>query len=436
MNPIDIGVFAFTALAILILIGMHVSTALLTVAFFGTWYMRGDVDMAGTMLGLAATDAVAMYEFGVIPLFVLMGMVAMISGIGKDAYEAAHLKLRNVRGGLAYATVVANALFAAIIGVSIAAAVLFTKLAVPEMQQRGYPPRLAVGVVAASSLLGMLIPPSLLLVVYGIVTETSIGSLYQAALGPGFLLIIAYGVVIYMWARHSPGSHEAAAAKLDEASTRLTPDMLKRILPMPILIAVVLGGIYTGVFTATESAAVGAAGVFILALSRRTMSWGMFKKVLIETGNISASLILIIAAASMFSRFVAISGIPTSIGNWVVQAELGLMQILLVYVGILLLLGLVVDSTSAILITTPLFVMVFQSLGGDLVWIGLVTVLAVEIGMLTPPMGLAVFVVKASLADQRMPLRDVFMGAFPFVIAGLIVLALIISFPIFTKTWF
>jgi C4-dicarboxylate transporter, DctM subunit len=428
MTPLEVGIASFVVLALMIYFGVHVSTALLMTAFFGTWYLRGDASAAGTMLGIAATDAVTTYEFGVIPLFVLMGMLAMVSGIGRDSYLVAHRGLKRVPGGLAYATVAGNAIFASIIGVSIAAAVLFTKLAVPEMLKRGYHPRVAVGVVAGSSLLGMLIPPSILMVVYAILTEVSIGDMYAAGVIPGLLLASAYCVVIFVRARLNPqlfGQRESVSSEADLGAMSL----LMRVLPIIALVIAVLGGLYGGVFTATEAAAVGAAGTLIIALARRSLTAKTFWKLLVDTGYVTASLILIIAAASMFSRFLAMSGLPSYLSNAVVDAHLSLGLILVVYVGIVFLLGCVLDSTSIILIMVPLFSVIFKDLGANMVWIGIITVIAVEVGLLTPPLGMSVFVVKASLEDRSITLRDVFMGALPFAAAAAATVLLIALFP-------
>jgi tripartite ATP-independent transporter DctM subunit len=204
MTPLAIGIAGFGALTLLIVAGMHISTALLLVAFVGTALIRDDWDLAGSMLGQAATDAVTEYEFGTVPLFVLMGFLAMVGGVGRDAYAVAHRLLHRVPGGLGHATVAGNALFAAITGISVASAALFTRLAVPEMLARGWRPRLAVGIVAGSSMLGMLIPPSLLMIVYAVLTETSVGDIYTAGIVPGLILTAAFMGAIWLIAKWRP----------------------------------------------------------------------------------------------------------------------------------------------------------------------------------------------------------------------------------------
>jgi C4-dicarboxylate transporter, DctM subunit len=431
VTPLDIGLIGFVALTLLIYSGVHISTALLAVTFFGTWMIRGDVDSAGRLLALAATDAVADYEFGTVPLFVLMGFLVMVAGVGRDAYAVAHRALRSVPGGLAQATVIGNAIFSAITGITVAAVVLFTKIAVPEMLARGYHPRLAVGVVAGSAMLGMLIPPSVLMIVYAVITEISIGDIYTAGILPGIVLTLAFCGAIYLIARLRPdwtgpktgGGHALGGER----------SAVAQLLPIVALVGLVLGGMYGGVFTATEAGAVGAAGALVIAIVRRALSFRTFVSLLTDTGYVTASLILIIASAIMFSRFLAISGLPSALSDWVTRMEFGLLLVTVVYVLLVLALGTALDSTSTILIAVPVFAPILKGLGGDLVWIGVVTMIAVEIGLITPPLGMSPFVVKSSLAQHQwgrhISLADIYWGASPFAVAALAVVALIIFFP-------
>jgi tripartite ATP-independent transporter DctM subunit len=383
---------------------MHISTALLLVAFVGTALVRGDWDIAGTMLGQAATDSIAEYEFGTVPLFVLMGFFVMVAGVGRDAYLVAHRMLHRVPGGLGQATVVGNAIFSAITGITVAAVVLFTKIAVPEMLKRGYHPRLAVGIVAGSAMLGMLIPPSVLMIIYSVIADISIGDIYNAGLIPGIILSVAFMGTIYVIARLKPewvGSNstpEVAAESMRHLGSQLAPILF--------LVALVLGGMYFGLFTATEAGAVGAAGALVVALVRRSLTLRVFWNVLIDTGYVTASLILIIASAAMFSRFLAMSGLPGYLGDWVTQQQYTLLTVMIVYILILLVLGTALDSTSTLLIAVPVFAPIFKMLGGDLVWVGIITMIAIEVGLITPPLGMS-----------------------PFVVAALAVIAAIVAFP-------
>jgi C4-dicarboxylate transporter DctM subunit len=427
MSGIQIGVCAFVLLTVLIYLGMQISTALLLIAFVGTWAVRGDATLAADMLALAATDAVADYDFGVIPLFVLMGFLVMISGVGKDSYLLAHHMFRRIPGGLGQATVVGNAIFSAITGVSVAAVVLFTKLAVPEMIERGYSKRFAVGVVAGSAMLGMLIPPSVLMIVYAVLTEVSIGDLFIAGIIPGILLSAAFCGTIWFMAWRNPSQFGAAMPHDDQGPS--WREIANQAIPVTLLILVVLGGMYMGVFTATEGGAVGAAAALVVAWWRKALDWRTFWKLLIDTGYVTASLILIVSAANMFSRFLAISGVPSALSNWIGEMHLGVWAVMFVYVLVLLFLGTALDSASTVLISVPLFAPLFKDLGADLVWIGIITMIATEIGLITPPLGMAPFVLKSTLTDKSITLNDIYSGAFPFALAAMVTLGLVIAFP-------
>lgn len=440
MTPLEIGFAGFGVLTLLIYSGMHISTALLAVAFGGTWLIRGDMHAAGTLLALAATDSVADYEFGTIPLFVLMGFFVMVAGIGRDAYAIAHRALHRVPGGLAHATVIGNAVFSAITGITVAAVVLFTKIAVPEMLARGYHPRLAVGVVAGSAMLGMLIPPSVLMIVYAVITEISVGDIYAAGILPGIVLTIVFCLAISIIAWVRPGwAGRTSGSVMSEKASRAAETVLtnnrsvaSQMLPILALVALVLGGMYGGVFTATEAGAVGAAGALVIALLRRALGPRTFLTILVDTGYVTASLILIIASAIMFSRFLAISGLPGTLSEWVTAQKFGLLGVTMVYVVLILVLGTALDSTSTILIVVPVFAPILKGLGGDLVWLGVITMIAVEIGLLTPPLGMSPFVLKSSLGKEewgrQISLGDIYWGAFPFALAALIMVLVMLAF--------
>jgi C4-dicarboxylate transporter DctM subunit len=434
MTPLEIGVAGFATLTLLIFTGMHISTALLAVAYVGTALIRDDWTLAGSLLGQAATDAVTEYEFGTVPLFVLMGFLAMVGGVGRDAYALAHRLLHRVPGGLGHATVAGNAIFAAITGISIASAALFTRLSVPEMLARGWNPRLAVGIVAGSSMLGMLIPPSLLMIIYAVLTETSVGDVYNAGIVPGVLLAAVFMLTIWLIARARPhwtGRDRGAAAPVEGSAGERS--IMRMLGPIVALVALVLGGMYAGLFTATEAGAVGAFGALVIALARRTLDARTFWSILIDTGYVTASVILIIAAAAMFSRFLAVSGLPGALGDWVGANQFTLLQVLSVYVLLLLVLGTTLDSTSILLITVPVFAPLFGQMGANLVWIGVITVLAIEIGLVTPPLGMCAFVVKSSLDrlghGRSIGLADIYLGSLPFAAAALVVVILLILFP-------
>ncbi|MEY3216840.1 MAG: hypothetical protein RLZZ280_1217 [Pseudomonadota bacterium] len=433
MSPLEIGLAGFAALTLLIYSGMHISTSLLLVSFVGIALIRGDWDMAGKMLGQTATDAVTEYEFGTAPLFVLMGFMVMAAGIGRDSYIVAERMFGRFRGGIGQATVVGNAVFSAVTGVSIAAVVMFTRMAVPEMLRRGYPHKLAVGVVAGSAMLGMLIPPSVLMIIYAVITETSIGDMYTAGIVPGIILSVAFMATIWVVAGKHPGMAAAAEAVRGESGDLTHGGLLRLILPIVLLVVLVLGGMYAGLFTATEAGAVGAAGATLIALARRALTPRSFWQILIDTGYVTASIVLIIASAALFTRFLAISGLPSYLSQWIATHQFSLLSVMLVYIAIVLVLGTALDSVSTILIAVPVFAPVFKDLGADLVWVGIITMITVEVGIITPPLGISPFIVKSTLdADgmgHKIPLSDIYRGALPFAAAALVVVGLIVAWP-------
>ena len=433
MTPLEIGLAGFAALTLLIYTGMHISTSLLLVSFVGIALIRGDWALAGQMLGQTATDAVTEYEFGTAPLFVLMGFMVMAAGIGRDSYIVAERMFGRFRGGIGQATVVGNAIFSAVTGVSIAAVVMFTRMAVPEMLRRGYPPRLAVGVVAGSAMLGMLIPPSVLMIIYAVITETSIGDMYNAGIVPGLILSVAFMATIWLVAGRHPGMAAAAEAVRRESGDLSGRGMLRMMVPIGLLVLLVLGGMYAGLFTATEAGAVGAAGALVIALARRALTPRSFWQILIDTGYVTASIVLIIASAALFTRFLAISGLPSYLSQWITTHQFSLLTVMLVYIAIVLVLGTALDSVSTVLIAVPVFAPVFKDLGADLVWVGIITMITVEVGIITPPLGISPFIVKSTLdADglgHKISLSDIYRGSLPFAAAALVVVGLIVAWP-------
>jgi tripartite ATP-independent transporter DctM subunit len=357
-------------------------------------------------------------------------MFVNVSDVGRDAFRAAQRIFGRIYGGLGVATVAANAVFAAITGISIAAAAIFTKIAVPEMVRQGYTRTFAVGLTAGSSLLGMLIPPSLLLIIYGVLAEVSIGALFLAAVLPGILLAGAFavGVVLLAWlwpAFVGPVKRETRAQD-DAAGAR---EVLAGLVPVVALIVLVLGGIYGGIFTPTEAGAAGALGAMLIALVRKRLTLGKLWEVMSETGQVSVSILFLIIAASMFSRMLTLTELPQDMAAFLGSTGLGLAGFLAAYLVLLLVLGMLLDSTSIMLIMLPLALPVATALGANLVWFGVVTTIAIEIGLLTPPFGLSAYVIKASMNDPTMTLAMIFRGAFPFVLITLAVTLLLIAFP-------
>ncbi len=432
MTGIEVGLISVIAILILIYAGMYVPVALGLVSFVTVWLLRGSFEAPVYLVTLAASNSLEDYIFGVIPLFVLMGLLVSHSQMGRDIYQVANHLLHKVSGGLGVATVVANAAFAAITGVSIASASVFARVAVPEMMRFGYNPRFAVGVVAGSSVLGMLIPPSVMLIIYAIITEQSVAALFTAGIIPGLMLAAAYIVAIVVMAKFFPRyvkGKQADAAQAETESRLTKSELFSKSAPLVILILLVLGGIYGGVFTPTEAGAVGALGALIIALVKRKLDRATLWKVLAETGHIVASILMLIVAATMYSRMLAISGLPNELGDLINQTDIGLYGILTIYVLLLIVLGTILDTTSIILIMVPLFLPIMAPFNVDLVWFGIITIVGAEIGLLTPPLGISCYVIKSTLNDDRISLFDIFAGAFPFAVIMLLVLIILIIFP-------
>jgi C4-dicarboxylate transporter DctM subunit len=430
MTGLEIGFLTLAGMMLLVWCGLHVAVALGLTSFVGVWLIKDDLGVATSMLAQGASDSIASHIFGVVPLFVLMGFLVSIADIGKDAFEVANQGLRRLRGGLGIATVAANAVFAAITGISIASAAVFTRVAVPEMLRYGYTPGFATGVVAGSSVLGMLIPPSLLMILYGFLAEVSVGAMFMAGVVPGLLLAVTYSIGIMLMARFWP-SYVGGRQEGDAAGTQLMggAEMAAKLLPILLLIAVVLGGIYAGFFTATDAGAVGAAGALLIALWKRKLDGRKFWQVLVETGHVTVSVSFLIIGASLYTRMLALSGVPQFLVGEISAAGFGPFAFLAIYILLIVILGCFIDSSSILLIVLPLMLPIASGFDMNLIWFGIVTIVAVEIGLLTPPFGLSVFVIKSSLNDSSITLRTIFMGTLPFALIMLLTLILLVLFP-------
>ncbi|MGR3436094.1 MAG: TRAP transporter large permease, partial [Shimia sp.] len=375
-----------------------------------------------------------------VPLFVLMGLLVDAADLGRDAFRVTASLLRRLRGGLAIATVGANAAFAAVTGISIASAAVFTRVAVPQMEAHHYATGFAAGTVAGSSVLGMMIPPSLLLIIFGFVTETSIGALFLAAVIPGLLLALAFALYIWIVARFAP-ERVGCPTVADDLPPVAGGEVARAFLPIVVLMFVVLGGIYGGLFTPTQAGAVGAASTLVIAAVRRRLSWAVLWSVMKDTGVISVTILLLVIAASAFTKMLVMSGIPNVLAQALLAQGVGFWTFMLGYALIVVLLGMFLDSTSIILIVVPLVVGAVPGIAGGhvgpdtLVWFGIVTVLVVEIGLLTPPFGISVYVVKATLGRDDVPIMAIFRGALPFVGLMAAVTVLLVAFPGLTTVW-
>ena len=437
MSGLEIGGAAVFGLVVLICLGMPIGISMLLVSLTGVGLIRNET-VAFRMIGQVANDSLREYLFAVVPLFVLMGLLVTVSGVGKDTFDLFERLLRRVRAGLGVATVFANAVFASITGVSIASAAVFSRVAVPEMTRHGYTKSFATGVVAGSSVLGMLIPPSLLMIVYAVLAEESVGRMFLAGVGPGLLLSVVFTATIlllstsrrdFVFDRGGPGGE--AQRHLPRAGLLAT---LALGAPIVALVVLVLGGLYGGILNPTEAGAVGALGALAIALMRRSLEPRTFWKLLVETGQITVSVLFLIMAASFFSRMLAMSGLPNWLAGVLLGEAVGPYGFLLLFLGLVILLGCLIDSISIMLILLPIALPIAIAADFDLIWFGVLTVIAVEIGLLTPPFGLSVYTIKSAMNDPSLKVGEIFKGAFPFVLTMLIVLVIIGFFPAIA-TW-
>ncbi|RST84404.1 TRAP transporter large permease [Aquibium carbonis] len=428
MTGIEIGAFAIAALILLIVLGMPIGLGMIVVSFVGVSFIRNET-VAMRMIGAVANDSLREYLYAVVPLFVLMGLLVTASGVGKDTFDVFERLLRRVRAGLGIATVFANAVFASITGISIASASVFSRIAVPEMVRHGYRRRFATGVVAGSSVLGMLIPPSLLMIVYAVLAEESVGRMFLAGIGPGLLLSVLFSITILLMAYLSPKSVFDREPDLIHQDPVSALALAGKGVPIVVLVTLVLGGLYGGFLNPTEAGAVGALGALAIALLRRSLTRGRFWSLLVETGQVTVSVLFLIMAATFFSRMLAMSGLPNALAETLLQSTIGPYGFLLIFLVLVIVMGFLIDSISIMLILLPIALPVAKAAGFDLIWFGVLTVVAVEIGLLTPPFGLSVYTIKSALGDRTLKVGEIFMGATPFVFAMIAALAIIIAFP-------
>jgi tripartite ATP-independent transporter DctM subunit len=432
MTPLTIGGIMIAVMVIGLAAGVHIGVALLATSLFGVWWITGDLGMACTMISSGSFYVVFDYVLAVVPLFALMGYWASAGGATRDLFDASKVWLGGIRGGLGIATVASNAVFAAVTGVSAASAAVFAKTALPEMIRAGYDKKFSLGTITGSSVLGMLIPPSILFIVYGLFSAQGIGRLFIAGIIPGIILSSVYSVGIFLMGLKSPGlvGWTGISQKL-KLSDRLR--VLVRTWTVLVLIVVVLGGIWGGVFSPTEAAAVGVVGALLLGLVRRRLTISSLWDSLLETGLLSASFFLVFIGAQMFGRMLAMSGLVQTLATTALALPIPPIAIIVAILVIFLLLGCILDSISIMVITLPIMIPVVTALGFDLIWFGVVAVITIEMGLLTPPFGLVVFVTKSAIGDLA-EVQDIFRGGVPFLVMMAMVLAVIVAFPMLS-TW-
>jgi tripartite ATP-independent transporter DctM subunit len=422
VSPLAIGVIGIVALLVLLAIRMPVGVTLVVVGTVGFAAVSGWQGALG-LLGASPFQHSFNYDLSVIPLFVLMGHFAMISGVSADAYTAGQRWVGHWRGGLASATVVACAVFAAVSGSSVASAATMSSVALPEMRKRNYDPRLATGCVAAGGTLGILIPPSTGFIVYALLTEESIGRLFLAGFFPGLLLTALFVATIWILTRLKP----EMGPSVPKSSLRERIGALRQVGALLGIVVVVLGGIYVGVFTPTEAAAIGALMTLLLGLWRRRFTWTNLFDALLQTTRTTAFVFLILIGAHLFSPFLAVSQIPATISSFIAGLDVPRESILVLLMLLYIVLGTFLEGFAMLVLTLPIVFPVIVDLGYDPVWFGVVMVIVLEMGLISPPVGVNVFVVKGFAED--VPMRQIFSGIMPFWAAMLVCLVLLVLFP-------
>jgi len=422
MSPVVVGVLGLVVLFILMFLRMPIGLAMGLAGFLGIMYLS-KAGAALSILGIIPYDSSTVYIFSVFPLFLLMGQLTAVAGISGDLYYAAYKWMGHLRGGLAIATTAASAGFAAICGDALSGTATMASVSLPEMRRYRYSPALASGTIAAGGTLGILIPPSIIFILYGILTEQSIGKLFIAGIIPGLFLAGLYGLTILLICRLRPehGPHGPMASYKERLSS------LKGVWSMLLLFIVVIGGIYIGVFTPTEAAAVGAFGAFIIALAKRRLSRQTFTSALMETLRLVAIVFAIVIGASIFSVFLARSRIPLELAGVMVGLGLSPIVVMILVLLMFVILGCVIDSLALILLMIPIIYPLIQAIGFDPIWFGVITVLVMQQAMMTPPVGMSCFVMAGAARD--IPLSTIFRGVVPFWIATMVCIIILIAFP-------
>lgn len=421
----------------LVFAGVHVAVALGTAAAIGIYMMLGDMAIVRTFIAQTAYEALRDYVFAVIPLFMLMGEFLARCGAATDIFALINRLLHWLPGRLGIATVMANAVFAFVTGVSIAAAAAFSRIAYPEMKRHGYERKFALGCIAGSACLGMLIPPSVLMIVWGVLTEQAIGKIFVAGVLPGFVLVAFFCAYVLWVAVRTPArvgaarsARSAPATPVDQPGTSSIElgKVLASTLLVIALILAVLGGIWLGVFTPTEGAGVGAAAALVLGLIKGMRAREIFAAIL-SVGRTSAPLLILLFCAQLYSRVLSMTGITGVAKEFFISSGLGPWGVLAVMVAIWFVLGCVIDSISIILITVPVFGPVAAAMGFDPLAFAILGILAIEMGLLTPPFGILVFTVRAAMPDEGATNAEIFRGAMPYWICLALVIVVIAAFP-------
>ncbi|MCO6385544.1 TRAP transporter large permease subunit [Aliihoeflea sp. 40Bstr573] len=419
-NFVAAGGFVTLFVLLILRVPIGVAMGLVGVAGFG---LLAAWDPALNLLAISPIRTVTDYSLGLIPMFILMGAVASASGMSGELYRAANSFLGHRKGGLAMATITACGGFSAICGSSVATAATMAKVALPEMKRYGYPDTLATGSIAAGGTLGILIPPSIVLAIYGVMTEQDIGQLFIAGLVPGVLAMLMYLVTVQVYIRVR--GLQIPVQEPVSWGERLAA--LRGVWAIMLLFVFIIGGIYGGVFTPSEAAGMGAAGAIIISVLRRRLSMKKLFDCLRESMQVTAGIFKILIGAIIFGYFLTITQTPQKVTSFLLSLELGPYPTLLLILLFMIALGCILDAMAMIILMIPILYPVIMALGFDPIWFGVVIVMTVELGLITPPIGMNVFVINSMAKD--VPLQKIFAGVMPFVMTDLVRLALILAFP-------
>ena len=416
----------FALLFFVLFLGANLGLAMSGAALFGTTMIIGK-DGALALAGLSVYESAQNFSLSVIPLFVLMGSFATKSGISTDLFSAFNTWLRRRKGGLAHASIAACAAFGAVCGSSIATAATMGKVALPQMAKFGYSDKLATGALAAGGTIGVLIPPSVIMLIYGILTETSIGDLFIAGIVPGVLLTVFFMITVLVMTRLNPDAAPDVVQRVDEPEAAPEGSSIRKVWATLLLFFMVIGGIYAGIFTPTEAAGFGAVGALFLGVVMRRLTLKLIGECLLETVQTTSMIFLILIGAILFAGFLSLSGTPALLGEWITGLRLSPLGTILVIVCIYIILGAFLDTMAMIILSIPIFFPIVMSLGFDPIWFGVLVVLVVELALITPPLGMNVFIIRG--IAPHVPLSRIFMGVLPFCVALVALIALIIAVP-------
>ena len=418
-----IWIIGLVLVMVMIALGLPIAFSMAAIGFIGLTFIIG-TDASLAMIGQVFFDNGMNYTLSILPLFLLMGNFVVKAGLADELYSAANAWLRHKKGGLAMATIIACGGFSSVCGSSLATTATMAKIALPSMKKYNYPDSLATGVIAAGGTLGILIPPSMILVLYGIITSQDIGQLFLAGLIPGLLGIIGYIIAIKISILLNKKSFQTQTPLPFVKKVK----SLKGVTGIILLFTIVMGGIYTGIFTTTEAAGVGAFGSLIIVMLKKKISIKSFYEILIETVKVTSMLFFLLFGAILFSNFINLAGLPNDLQNFLSIFNFNIYTLLIGIFIIYLILGMFLESLSMMMLTVPIFYPLVQAMGGNLIWFGILVVVAVEISLITPPIGLNVHVLK-TLVKDKISLKTIFKGVMPFVTMDIIRLFILLLIP-------